>query len=452
MSLARQIRRLRKAKEVPAARKRRKAVIEPLEPRLLLDADLSFTMTGGPNDLTLKLGQDGDEDTLQIITTGTTDILSSRALADTSSVEIIGSDQDDVLRLDLDFDALLESLSIVFQGGTGMDTLDFSSIEANLAFVASQIGDVTVTDGEYTVNEDGTVSLAGGTSTTTGSGVENVIGGKSDNTYVFEDGAALAGTIDGGTGGNNTLDYSAYSISNPVVVDLSSGIATGTGGVSHIPNVIGGSGDDTLTGNDEDNILSGGPGSDLLSGLEGEDILAGDEGEDTLIGPEIDTLWEITGANEGLLNKQAEFSGIEKLVGSANNQDGFVFFAEGSISGTISGGEEGSDGFIVEDPAEEGPFTIINPDSSGAGTVTLYDKTITYTGMEPIVDTSIAATVIVHGSSYNDDLVLEAGPEAGKMQIRSTSGDFYDVGSGGFLPAQTFDNPATSPSVPGRTP
>jgi hypothetical protein len=62
MGLARQIRRLRKAKEVPPTRKRRKAVIEPLEPRLLLDAELSFSMTGGANDLTLKLIQDGDED------------------------------------------------------------------------------------------------------------------------------------------------------------------------------------------------------------------------------------------------------------------------------------------------------------------------------------------------------------------------------------------------------
>jgi hypothetical protein len=43
MGLARQISRLRKAKKIIAHRKRRKALMEPLEPRLLLDADLSFT-------------------------------------------------------------------------------------------------------------------------------------------------------------------------------------------------------------------------------------------------------------------------------------------------------------------------------------------------------------------------------------------------------------------------
>ncbi|MGD9034753.1 MAG: LEPR-XLL domain-containing protein, partial [Desulfobacteraceae bacterium] len=40
MGLARQIRRLRKRKEATAAKKRRKALIEPLEPRILLSADI----------------------------------------------------------------------------------------------------------------------------------------------------------------------------------------------------------------------------------------------------------------------------------------------------------------------------------------------------------------------------------------------------------------------------
>ena len=40
MGLARQIRRLRKRKEAAAAKKRRKALIEPLEPRILLSADI----------------------------------------------------------------------------------------------------------------------------------------------------------------------------------------------------------------------------------------------------------------------------------------------------------------------------------------------------------------------------------------------------------------------------
>ena len=47
MGLARQIKRLKKKLDWVSSRKRqRKAVLETLEPRILLSADLSFTMNG----------------------------------------------------------------------------------------------------------------------------------------------------------------------------------------------------------------------------------------------------------------------------------------------------------------------------------------------------------------------------------------------------------------------
>jgi len=289
MGLARQIRRLRKAKEVPPARKRRKALLEPLEPRVLLDADLSFTMTGGANDLTLKLSQDGDD--LQIVNTGHPDvILSSRTLADTSGVEIIGTDQDDVLKIDLDLYALLDFLPISFSGG---------------------------------------------------------------------------------------------------------------------------------------------------------------EGNDTLVGPGTDNRWEITGADEGTLNQMVDFSDIEKLTGSDNSEDGFVFFAAGSISGMVSGGAGGSDGVIVEDPAEEGPFTVINPADSDPDAVALYDKTIIFAGMEPIVTPSSAGALIIRGSVNDDVLVLEDRDPLtpGEMQIRSASGDFFDAVTDSFLSTFSFASSAANLTI-----
>jgi len=329
MSLVRSFLRLRKRnRKLPPIRN--KVYFEPLEPRVLLSDFTYGAAAGAALNATLQLQKIGDVDTLQLIdNTDPSIILESQALADTSAVLITGAEQDDRLKIDLDFDALFDPLPISFSGGEGNDTLDFSEIEDNLLFVNRQTGDMTITNGEFTVNGDGTVSIAGGTSSITGTDVENLVGGQGDNAYIFEDGAILAGTIDGGTNGNNTLDYSPYSSSNPVVVDLSSGIAMGTAGVSHLYNVIGGSGNDALTGTSGDNILSGGPGNDILNGLGGEDILTGDEGDDTLMGPATDNTWDITGANEGLLNKEAEFSGIENLVGGANNQDGVVFFAAG---------------------------------------------------------------------------------------------------------------------------
>ena len=53
---------------------------------------------------------------------------------------------------------------------------------------------------------------------------------------------------------------------------------------SLIENVIGGSGNDTITGNVADNALSGGAGNDTLNGGAGNDVLDGAIGVDTMIG------------------------------------------------------------------------------------------------------------------------------------------------------------------------
>jgi Ca2+-binding RTX toxin-like protein len=49
-------------------------------------------------------------------------------------------------------------------------------------------------------------------------------------------------------------------------------------------NLLGGDGDDTLTGSANDDILDGGPGNDTLLGRDGNDILMGGPGNDVLIG------------------------------------------------------------------------------------------------------------------------------------------------------------------------
>jgi len=94
--------------------------------------------------------------------------------------------------------------------------------------------------------------------------VAHLIGGSGNNHFVFDVGAVFAGTIDGGEGAGNTLDYSAYSTA--VTVDLSTGTAHGTSGVSHIHNLIGGSAGDDLTGDGNDNVITGGAGDDTLDG------------------------------------------------------------------------------------------------------------------------------------------------------------------------------------------
>jgi Ca2+-binding RTX toxin-like protein len=93
----------------------------------------------------------------------------------------------------------------------------------------------------------------------------------------------------GGQGGE--LDFFAHEVHL-------TGAATGTGalpagGVTGFENVVGGAGNDTLTGsaaggylirNDGNDMLEGGAGRDLLIGGLGLDTLVGGAGDDLLIG------------------------------------------------------------------------------------------------------------------------------------------------------------------------
>jgi len=149
MGLARQIKRLREMREVSSAKKRRKALLEPLEPRILLDADLSFGMTEDANDLTLRLDEISGVDTLQLINNLDSQVVAERALAQTGTVEIIGTDQDDTLYLDIDFDALLDSLLITLGGGD--DTLHIRTLtpfDADLRIKGNEGQDTVYIDGD----------------------------------------------------------------------------------------------------------------------------------------------------------------------------------------------------------------------------------------------------------------------------------------------------------------
>jgi Ca2+-binding RTX toxin-like protein len=154
----------------------------------------------------------------------------------------------------------------------GLDTLDFSALTTDLIFTINT-NNLVVTDGISAL-------------TTAQNTLERLLGGQGSDSFVFGDGAQLAGGgegtfLDGGQG-SNTLDYSAYTTG--VEINLSQGLAAGVEQISFIQNVIGGQGNDILTGDDSDNILRGGAGGDELYGLGGNDTLEGGTGDDLLAG------------------------------------------------------------------------------------------------------------------------------------------------------------------------
>lgn len=111
--------------------------------------------------------------------------------------------------------------------------------------------------------------------------VESLHGGSSADTFRFQPGASISGKIDGGTGAN-TLDYSLQTTA--VTVNLLTGAAARTGGVSNVRNVYAGQAGDTLIGSNGPNILVGNGGNDTLTANAGNDILLGGAGNDVMNG------------------------------------------------------------------------------------------------------------------------------------------------------------------------
>lgn len=153
-------------------------------------------------------------------------------------------------------------------GVAGNDTLDFSAMTSG--------NPVTVT---YTSATDGTADNTTG-GTVTFSNVANATGGADDDSFIFPDSFGNH-TIDG-SGGNDTLDFSAATIGNNIAVDFVAGTAsngTDTVTFSNIENVTTGAGDDTFTLDDisVNHTLDGGAGTDTL------DLSALDATEDVTV-------------------------------------------------------------------------------------------------------------------------------------------------------------------------
>jgi PKD domain/RTX calcium-binding nonapeptide repeat (4 copies) len=197
----------------------------------------------------------------------------------------------------------------LINGGLGIDTLDYSAYGGPVAIdlqtrtgtgldhftlveaLVGSAGSDALTGPDAPTTWLITDNNAGRVSSYTFSSFENLAGGMAADVFKFSNGKGVSGTIDGG-GGGDTLNYAAYT--TPVTVNLATGAATGVAGRgSEIQVVIGGSGDDSLTGDAGNSVLVGGAGNDtltagssltLLIGGAGNDVLTGGPADDILIG------------------------------------------------------------------------------------------------------------------------------------------------------------------------
>ena len=256
-------------------------------------------------------------------------------------------------------------VSGTIDGGGGVNTLDYSgnggtAVSVNLASstatktggfanIQKLVGGTGAGDkliGPGTASTWSITAVNGGNVAGFGfSSIENLTGGSANDLFKPSNGMGVSGKIDGG-GGTNTLDDSLYSTG--VIVNLTTGAATGTGSIAAIQNVTGSPANDTITGSTGNNTISGNGGTDVLNGGgAGTDLfilgttqgaatrVTGAGAVDTLQGANIANVWTISAVNSGDVNGIV-FTGIANLTGGTST-DTFKI-TTGSVSGKIDGG------------------------------------------------------------------------------------------------------------------
>jgi Ca2+-binding RTX toxin-like protein len=201
-------------------------------------------------------------------------------------------------------------------GGNGNDTLTGDGLDNRLDGAA---GDDTLAGGggiDTLIGGDGADVLSGGLSNdsiqagaggdtiswTVGEGRDTIDGGADSDTFnatgsgsadlgnVTWNGSSLTAVMDNGLSNieainlnlSGGVDWLIYNATAAVVVNLATNSASGFASVSNIEKVIGGSGNDTLTGDTLDNRLDGLAGADTLDGGAGADAVLGGDGADTI--------------------------------------------------------------------------------------------------------------------------------------------------------------------------
>ena len=248
-------------------------------------------------------------------------------------------------------------------GGGGNDILDYSyytgtnGLTVNIANISSattySLTVVSGTDVDTVKNFEGIIGGSGNDSFI-GDANANYLGGSAGADTLH--GGLGSDTISGGTGndsldGNGTaspdgtavdvLDYTYYTTGMTVnVANINSGTTIGSGSdidtVKNFEGIIGGSGNDSFTGDGNNNFLNGGLGNDSIDGGAGNDTLIGGGGTDSLFGNSGNDLLQLDWSSINL-SKLDGGSGTDTVsfAGSANN----VSLSGTSLSSVISNAE-----------------------------------------------------------------------------------------------------------------
>jgi len=225
-----------------------------------------------------------------------------------------------------------------FSGGDGTDTVSYADHDTN---VTATLADPNTPNATTTGNGNTTEDQQNGD--TIDNDVENLTGGSGDDKLK---GNTSANDIHGGPG-FDTVDYSDRPAPQPsgpgLNVSLDDHANDGASGEndnihSDVEKLLGGAGDDTLTGSSANNDLVGNAGNDTLDGGFGADKLEGGTGNNTASYASHGT----TGVEVDLLSNSSDegdtFTDIQNVTGSAGDD-----FLTGNNAGNALNGAGGDD-------------------------------------------------------------------------------------------------------------
>lgn len=192
----------------------------------------------------------------------------------------------------------------IYEGGSGVDTLDYSQSDASVTLNFSA-EDAFFEGSAFFATINTAIYSSGGIAEGQAIfGFESFIGSDFDDTF---NALSVDFTFDGGDG-NDLVNYA--SSDGAVQIDLVAGTTAGGDAdgdtLLNIESITGSNFDDLLTGDASDNIFTGGDGNDTLIGGTGNDTLNGDAGIDILNG----------GSGADILNGGAQ---NDTLIGGGGN-------------------------------------------------------------------------------------------------------------------------------------
>jgi Ca2+-binding RTX toxin-like protein len=310
------------------------------------------------------------------------------------------------------------------------------------------------------MDDSTTINVAMPATVLGGDGDDVLNGGTQNDTLNGGDGDDTLDGLDGAdtlNGGNDTDTATYASRTAAVTVDLDGSGDDGESGegdnvAANVENVIGGSGNDTLTGSSDDNVLSGGPGTDTLDGLDGADVFNGGAGTDTVtyasrtnpVTVDIDSAPDDGEAGEG--------DDVETDVENLTGGSGADTLTGSSAANTLSGGGggdtlaglTGADVFNGDGGTDTVSYAIRtnsvtadidgNPDDGEAG-----EGDNVETDVENLIGGSGADTLT--GSS--DDNVLSGGGGADTLDGRGGADVFNGGGNVDTVTYASHNNPVT---------